>query len=119
MQRERETFGSRANDKVLTISYDQLRRRATRLAKVCDLIFCDEGHRLKSKHSATAKQLGEMAVRRHVILSGAETSSTQCPPRYLRGFARLPGILPGADMLEPGCGCESGERAAGAAAMRT
>ncbi|CAK9102448.1 Protein CHROMATIN REMODELING 25 (AtCHR25) (DNA repair and recombination protein RAD54) (AtRAD54) [Durusdinium trenchii] len=65
--REFRDFASR---RLLVISYDQLRRHVQLVDDVCDLLICDEGHRLRSQGTATSKTLGQMRCRRRILLSG-------------------------------------------------
>ncbi|CAL1149124.1 unnamed protein product [Cladocopium goreaui] len=65
--REFRDFGSR---KLLIVSYDQLRRHVQLVDPVCELLICDEGHRLRSQGTATTKTLGQMQCQRRILLSG-------------------------------------------------
>lgn len=57
--------------KVLIASYEVLRRHATALAGACDLLVCDEGHRLKAAGgSKTLAALLALGCRRRVLLTG-------------------------------------------------
>ena len=63
-------FRDFASQRLLVISYDQLRRHVELVDRSCDLLICDEGHRLRSQATATTKTLGQMRCRRRVLLSG-------------------------------------------------
>ncbi len=66
-------FCSRANPaQVLIISYETFRIHAERFEKpdTCDLLLCDEAHRLKNDQTLTNKALGAMHCKRRVLLSG-------------------------------------------------
>lgn len=58
---------------VLVVSYECLRSHAGRLNKhadCCDLLVCDEAHRLKNADNLTSKALNSLPVRRRVLLTG-------------------------------------------------
>ena len=66
-------FCSKANPaQVLIISYETFRIHAQRFEKpdTCDLLLCDEAHRLKNDQTLTNKALGAMHCKRRVLLSG-------------------------------------------------
>lgn len=54
------------------MSYETFRNYADRLEgeHACDLLICDEAHRLKNAATATTKALARLACRRRVLLSG-------------------------------------------------
>ncbi|GAX75378.1 hypothetical protein CEUSTIGMA_g2822.t1 [Chlamydomonas eustigma] len=58
--------------KVLIISYETFRLHAERLQVpgACDLLICDEAHRLKNDATLTNKALGALPCKRRVLLSG-------------------------------------------------
>eukprot|EP00195_Chlamydomonas_chlamydogama_P012357 CAMPEP_0202906302 /NCGR_PEP_ID=MMETSP1392-20130828/38231_1 /ASSEMBLY_ACC=CAM_ASM_000868 /TAXON_ID=225041 /ORGANISM="Chlamydomonas chlamydogama, Strain SAG 11-48b" /LENGTH=1035 /DNA_ID=CAMNT_0049594745 /DNA_START=120 /DNA_END=3227 /DNA_ORIENTATION=+ len=58
--------------KVLIISYETFRMHAARFqgAGACDLLICDEAHRLKNDTTLTNKALDSLLCRRRVLLSG-------------------------------------------------
>ena len=58
---------------VLIVSYETFRTHASSLAGqdgVCDLLICDEAHRLKNSQTQTTQALASLACRRRVLLSG-------------------------------------------------
>jgi DNA repair and recombination RAD54-like protein len=58
---------------ILIVSYECLRAHVGRLIKhqdCCDLLVCDEAHRLKNSESQTSKALSSLPVRRRVLLTG-------------------------------------------------
>lgn len=57
--------------KVLVASYETLRNHTADLTGFCDLLVCDEGHRLKaSRGSKTMDALLALACRRRILLTG-------------------------------------------------
>jgi len=58
---------------VLILSYECLRTHVGRLNKTddsCDLLVCDEAHRLKNRENQTSMALNSLKVKRRVLLSG-------------------------------------------------
>ena len=58
---------------VLICSYETIRTHIGRLNKVqdcCDLLVCDEAHRLKNSENQTSRALNSLPVRRRVLLTG-------------------------------------------------
>ena len=58
---------------VLVASYECIRAHVGRLVKYadcCDLLVCDEAHRLKNAENQTSKALNSLPVRRRVLLTG-------------------------------------------------
>jgi DNA repair and recombination RAD54-like protein len=58
---------------VLIISYETFRIHAKRFhgrPDACDLLICDEAHRLKNERTQTTQSLAGLACRRRVLLSG-------------------------------------------------
>ena len=58
---------------VLIASYECIRSHIQRLNKYkdsCDLLICDEAHRLKNKDNQTSKALASLPVKRRVLLTG-------------------------------------------------
>ncbi|KAG2497992.1 hypothetical protein HYH03_004251 [Edaphochlamys debaryana] len=58
--------------KVLIISYETFRLHAERfqVPHACDLLICDEAHRLKNDATLTNRALGNLPCKRRVLLSG-------------------------------------------------
>jgi DNA repair and recombination protein RAD54 and RAD54-like protein len=58
---------------VLVASYECIRAHVGRLIKhadCCDLLVCDEAHRLKNRDNLTSKALDSLPVKRRVLLTG-------------------------------------------------
>lgn len=58
---------------VLIISYETFRMHAQKFADIpacCDLLICDEAHRLKNANSQINKALSSLTCRKRVLLSG-------------------------------------------------
>jgi DNA repair and recombination RAD54-like protein len=58
---------------VLIVSYETIRTHIARLVKhpdCCDLLVCDEAHRLKNNENQTSKALASLPVKRRVLLTG-------------------------------------------------
>lgn len=58
---------------VLIISYETFRMHAAKFqakADACDLLICDEAHRLKNDATQTTQALAGLACRRRILLSG-------------------------------------------------
>ena len=58
---------------VLIVSYETLRTRIVRLNNVknsCNMLVCDEAHRLKNSESQTSRALALLPCRRRVLLTG-------------------------------------------------
>jgi len=67
------TFLTTRTYHVLIISYETFRIHAPRFqerADSCDLLICDEAHRLKNERTLTTQALAGLACRRRVLLSG-------------------------------------------------
>jgi superfamily II DNA or RNA helicase len=62
----------RSKDHVLIVSYDTFRRHVDKLKRpgLCDLLICDEAHRLKNNKTATYVALDSLPTKRRVLLSG-------------------------------------------------
>ena len=58
---------------ILIASYETIRTHVKKLTKhkdCCDLLVCDEAHRLKNSENQTSKALASLPVRRRVLLTG-------------------------------------------------
>lgn len=58
---------------VLIVSYETIRTHIkilTRSNECCDLLVCDEAHRLKNSDNQTSRALNSLPVRRRVLLTG-------------------------------------------------
>jgi hypothetical protein len=52
-------------------SYETLRKHTEALAGVCDVLVCDEGHRLKATGgNKTIDALKQLGCKRHIVLTG-------------------------------------------------
>lgn len=57
-------------NQVLIISYDSLYRLKGKLDKACDLIVCDEAHKLKNHNTLHYKTINKIDTKRRIILTG-------------------------------------------------
>jgi DNA repair and recombination RAD54-like protein len=67
------TFLNSRTYPVLIISYETFRIHAERFRgrnDACDLLICDEAHRLKNERTLTNQALNSLTCRRRVLLSG-------------------------------------------------
>ena len=58
---------------ILIVSYETIRTHISRLIKhrdCCDLLVCDEAHRLKNSDNQTSRALASLPVQRRVLLTG-------------------------------------------------
>jgi len=58
---------------ILIVSYETIRTHIGRLSKhadCCDLLVCDEAHRLKNSDNQTSRALNSLPVKRRVLLTG-------------------------------------------------
>lgn len=71
---------------VLILSYEAFRIHAERFTVpgACDLLICDEAHRLKNDATLTSRALGGLACRRRVLLSGTPMQNHLDEVRGLR-----------------------------------
>lgn len=58
------------NSQVLLISYDTFRKYTSLLNKLCDLIICDEGHKLKNLEIKTTQSINGLNCKRRIMLTG-------------------------------------------------
>ncbi len=69
-------FLSMPQYKVLILSYETFRIHSSQFTSgkyrgsPCDLMICDEAHRLKNCETATSRSLAALPCRRHILLSG-------------------------------------------------
>ncbi|KAL6768149.1 RAD54B [Auxenochlorella protothecoides x Auxenochlorella symbiontica] len=82
---------------VMIVSYETFRLHAERFreAGTCDLLICDEAHRLKNDATLTNRALGAMACRRRVLLSGTPLQNKLDEFYAMVDFCN-PGVLGGA-----------------------
>ena len=83
---------------VLICSYECLRTHVGRISKYpdgCDLLVCDEAHRLKNSENQTSTALNSIPVKRRVLLTGTPMQvikrSHRCPLRSHARVARVCG----------------------------
>jgi DNA repair and recombination protein RAD54 and RAD54-like protein len=80
---------------VLIASYECLRTHVGRLIKkqdCCDMLICDEAHRLKNNESQTSKALDSIPVQRRVLLTGTPMQNDLEEYYAMANFTN-PGIL--------------------------
>ncbi|KAJ3695883.1 hypothetical protein LUZ60_001260 [Juncus effusus] len=68
-----ETFlRPKSRFEVLIVSYETFRMHSTKFEKSgsCDLLICDEAHRLKNDQTLTNKALASLPCKRRILLSG-------------------------------------------------
>mmetsp|Transcript_782 Transcript_782/g.1462 ORF Transcript_782/g.1462 Transcript_782/m.1462 type:complete len:1182 (-) Transcript_782:912-4457(-) len=73
VERDLDSFVRTRLFNVLICSYECLRTHAKRLTKFadcCDLLVCDEAHRLKNNENQTSRALNSLPVKRRVLLTG-------------------------------------------------
>ena len=78
------------------MSYETFRIHAGSLAGqdgVCDLLICDEAHRLKNSQTQTTQSLASLACRRRVLLSGTPMQNNLEEVRRL-GYDLVASIAP-------------------------
>jgi len=79
---------------VLIVSYETFRLHAERFSSptACDLLICDEAHRLKNDETLTNKALDALTCRRRVLLSGTPIQNHLDEFYAMVNFAN-PGLL--------------------------
>ncbi|KAG7670478.1 hypothetical protein Ndes2526B_g00232 [Nannochloris sp. 'desiccata'] len=79
---------------LLIVSYETFRLHAERFQAPdsCDLLICDEAHRLKNDQTLTNKALDSLACRRRVLLSGTPMQNQLQEFYAMVNFAN-PGVL--------------------------
>jgi DNA repair and recombination RAD54-like protein len=79
---------------LLIVSYETFRLHAERFQAPdsCDLLICDEAHRLKNDQTLTNKALDSLACRRRVLLSGTPLQNQLQEFYAMVNFAN-PGVL--------------------------
>ena len=73
VERSIDSFCKTKIKNVLIASYECIRMHAERFRKYkdcCDLLVCDEAHRLKNSDNQTSKALNSLPVKRRVLLTG-------------------------------------------------
>ena len=84
----------RSKSQVLIVSYETFRLHSERFAapSACDLLICDEAHRLKNDETLTNKALDSLACRRRILLSGTPIQNHLDEFFSMVNFAN-PGVL--------------------------
>jgi hypothetical protein len=73
VEKDLDSFVKTSIFQILICSYECLRTHVGRLTKhkdCCDLLVCDEAHRLKNSDNQTSKALNSLPVKRRVLLTG-------------------------------------------------
>jgi DNA repair and recombination protein RAD54 and RAD54-like protein len=73
VERSIDSFCKTKIKNVLIASYECIRMHVDRLKKYkdcCDLLVCDEAHRLKNSENQTSRALNSLPVKRRVLLTG-------------------------------------------------
>ena len=73
IEKDLDAFAKTRIYNVLICSYECLRTHVGRLTKYkdcCDLLVCDEAHRLKNSENQTSRALNSLPVKRRVLLTG-------------------------------------------------
>ena len=73
IEKDLEVFAKTNIFQILICSYECLRTHVGRLTKYkncCDLLVCDEAHRLKNSENQTSRALNSLPVKRRVLLTG-------------------------------------------------
>ena len=73
IEKNLDVFAKTSMFQILICSYECLRTHVKRLTKYkdcCDLLVCDEAHRLKNNENQTSKALDSLPVKRRVLLTG-------------------------------------------------
>jgi DNA repair and recombination RAD54-like protein len=84
-------LGPRPPAPLLIVSYETFRLHAERFAgpDACDILVCDEAHRLKNDATLTNRALDSLACRRRVLLSGAFAARARVCGRRARAAHSL------------------------------
>ena len=78
---------------VLIASYETIRTHVKRLTKFkdcCDLMVCDEAHRLKNRDNQTSMALNSIPVKKRVLLTGTpmQNDLEEVSVNYFKMFCR-------------------------------
>jgi SNF2 family DNA or RNA helicase len=76
----------------LIISYETFRSFAEKLKRSCELIICDEGHRIRNEKTATAGSLNSLSCSKRILLTGTPLQNSLAEFYSCVNFVN-PGIL--------------------------
>ncbi|PFH35946.1 SNF2 family N-terminal domain-containing protein [Besnoitia besnoiti] len=88
-----QQFAAANTCKLVIISYDQLRKLSGSITSSIDMLICDEGHRLKSSRTQTARNLLQLPCKHRIILSGTPLQNDVDELHACCSFVR-PGAMP-------------------------
>ncbi|GAB4853963.1 DNA-dependent ATPase protein rad54 [Ancistrocladus abbreviatus] len=79
---------------VLIVSYETFRMHSSKFSQSgsCDLLICDEAHRLKNDHTMTNRALAALSCKRRILLSGTPMQNDLEEFHAMVNFSN-PGIL--------------------------
>lgn len=95
IQRDIDSFVRTKIHNILVVSYECIRTHVGRLIKYpdcCDLMVCDEAHRLKNSDNQTSRALNSIPVKRRVLLTGTPMQNDLTEFYAMVDFTN-PGIL--------------------------
>lgn len=90
-----DSFVKTKINNILVASYECIRTHAPRMTKYkdcCDLLVCDEAHRLKNSDNQTSRALNSLPVKRRVLLTGTPMQNDLTEFYAMVDFTN-PGIL--------------------------
>ncbi|KAL3924479.1 MAG: hypothetical protein SGILL_001018, partial [Bacillariaceae sp.] len=101
IERDLDSFAKTNIFQILICSYECLRTHVGRLTKYkncCDLLVCDEAHRLKNNENQTSRALDSIPVQRRVLLTGTPMQNGKQLLAHLNEFFAMvnftnPGVL--------------------------
>ena len=95
VERDIDSFVKTKIHNILVASYECIRTHVKRIIKYkdcCDLLVCDEAHRLKNSENQTSRALNSLPVRRRVLLTGTPMQNDLMEFYAMADFTN-PGIL--------------------------